>query len=66
MGKNLLRAVDVAQELSVSESYAYKVIKQLNDELKAKGYCTVSGRVSRQYFYERFYGTEREDADAGI
>ena len=47
---------EVAQELSVSKPYAYRLIRQLNEELKAKGFITISGRVNRQYFYERLYG----------
>ena len=36
------------------------------DELKAKGYTTVGGRVSRQYYYEKIYGAEKEKADACV
>lgn len=60
--KSFIRADEVAEELDVSKSYAYKVIKQLNDELSAKGYITtVAGRISRQYFNERVYGAERRE-----
>ena len=59
--KSYIRADEVAEELDVSKSYAYKVIKQLNDELSAKGYITVAGRISRQYFNERVYGAERRE-----
>lgn len=51
-----IRADDVAQELSVSEPYAYKLIRKLNEELKAQGFITIAGRVNRQYFYEKLYG----------
>ena len=40
--KSFIRAYEVAEELDVSKSYAYKVIKQLNDELSAKGNITVA------------------------
>lgn len=33
--------------------HAYKVIRGLNDELKAQGYITRSGRIPAKYFYER-------------
>ena len=56
MKNRFICAEEVAQELSVSKPYAYKLIRQLNDELKAKGFITISGRVNRQYFYERLYG----------
>ena len=41
----------------MSRSYAYRLIKQLNAELREKGYMTIAGRVNRQYFKERLYGT---------
>ena len=36
MENKFIRADDVAQELSVSKPYAYKLIRKLNEELKAK------------------------------
>ena len=58
---SFMRVDDVAQELGVSKSYAYKLIQRLNAELREKGFLTISGRVSRNYFTEKFcYGeTER-------
>ena len=38
MENKFIRAEEVAQELSVSKPYAYKLIRQLNEELKAKGF----------------------------
>lgn len=40
----------------MSIAYAYKLVKQLNKELEDKGFFTIRGRVSKQYFEERFYG----------
>ncbi len=54
MNKNFMTVDEVANELGVSKSFAYKVIHQLNNELKAMGYLTVAGRVSRAYFIEKF------------
>ena len=48
-----IRADELAAELDVSKALAYKMINQWNEELKAKGYTTVGGRVSRQYYYEK-------------
>lgn len=56
MNNKFICAEEMAQELSVSKPYAYKLIKRLNDELKEKGFITISGRVNRQYFNERLYG----------
>ena len=60
MENKFMRVEEVAAELGVSVSYAYKVIRRLNDELKEKGFITVSGKVSRQYFNERVYGPGKE------
>lgn len=59
-----IRADELAAELDVSKALAYKMINQWNEELKAKGYTTVGGRVSRQYYYEKIYGAEKEKADS--
>ena len=58
--KAFMRADEVAEELDVSKAYAYKIIRQLNDELSAKGFITVAGRVNRQYFHERLYGAGKK------
>lgn len=51
-----MSAEDIARVTGMSEQYAYKLIKQLNSELEAKGYFTIRGRISKQYFEECFYG----------
>ena len=47
---------EIQQIVGISKSKAYRLIQELNGELKEKGYLTVPGRVSRKYFEERFYG----------
>lgn len=49
-------ADEVAEQLSISKPFAYKIIKGLNKELEAKGFITIAGRVSRKFFEERVYG----------
>lgn len=61
MENRFIRADEVAKELDISKPYAYKLIKKLNDELKEKGFVTISGRVNRQYFNERLYGAGKEN-----
>ena len=52
-----MRVDEVANELGVSVPYAYKVIQRLNAELQEKGCLTISGRVNRNFFMEKFcYG----------
>lgn len=64
--KMLLGASDLAEILGMSKPYCYKVIKSMNDELKANGYFTVSGKVSRTYFEEKFYGTGEVSQNADL
>lgn len=44
---------DVAQALKVSKSFAYKVIRNMNAELKEQGFFTMSGRINKQFFLEK-------------
>ena len=61
--KRFLNVHDVAGFLEVSDSMAYKIIQQLNKELKSKGYIVIAGKVSRKYFLERVYAGEDEETD---
>ena len=56
---------EVIRTLGVSRGKAYKVINQLNDELKAQGYIIIAGKCSRKYFNEKFYGSERQSEGGG-
>lgn len=57
MGNSVfIRADEIAQELDISRAMAYRLVHDWNEELKAQGYCTVAGRVSRQYYHEKMYG----------
>jgi len=51
--KLYMNAQEVAEAMGISVAFAYKIIRNLNAELKQKGFITVSGRVNRQYFMER-------------
>ena len=62
---SFMRVDDVAQELGVSKSYAYKLIRQMNEELAKTGGITISGRIDRKFFHEKFYGTRTETARKG-
>lgn len=55
--KKFITVQEVAEELGISVSYAYKLIRQLNAEREADGFVTIKGRISRQYFDARIYGT---------
>jgi len=55
-----MRVDEVAEELGASKPYAYKLIKKLNEELAQTGCITISGRIDRKFFHEKFYGTKNE------
>ena len=59
MEKNFMTVEEVAEELKVSKSYAYKVIRELNAELQGLGYLTISGRGNTSFFRKKLcYGEE--------
>ena len=64
MANQFMRAEEVAKELGISKSFAYKLIRQLNQELKAKGFVTISGRINRDYFQERLYQMQKGMKDS--
>ena len=55
-----IKADKLANELDISQAMPYKMIAQRNAELRAKGYTTVGGRVSRRYYQEKIYGAGEE------
>ncbi|MBO1679962.1 DNA-binding protein [Bittarella massiliensis (ex Durand et al. 2017)] len=60
-GKMFMRVEEVAEELGVSVPYAYKLIRAMNEELRKTGCITISGRIDRKFFHEKFYGTRNKD-----
>lgn len=51
--KTFMTVEEVAKELNVSKSYAYKVVRELNAEMKQLGYLTVTGRVNTKFFRKK-------------
>ena len=60
-GSAFVTAPEAAQLLHISTSHAYKVIHRLNQELKAQGFLTIAGRISRDYLLQRTMGKESEE-----
>ena len=56
--KSFMTVEEVANELGVSKSYAYKVVRELNTELQKLGYLTVSGRVNTNSFRKKLCYSE--------
>ncbi len=57
MSDLFMRVDEVAEVMGVSNSYAYKIIRRFNKELKKTGCVTMKGRIDRKYFYDNFYST---------
>lgn len=51
--QSFMKVGQVMEILQCSQSKAYKVMKQLNNELEKDGYLTIDGRISRDYLCER-------------
>lgn len=56
MSKYYIEKKEIMEALDVSDSKALAIIRELNDQLKEKGYVTVAAKVSRKYFEEKYYG----------
>lgn len=52
-----ITAAEIATECGISASTAYKIIRELNTELKNMGKVTLSGKINRR-FYEKKMGFE--------
>lgn len=58
MEKRYITANEVAIQMGVSSRTGYRIVQQLNKELKEKGYITTPGKCPKKYFSERTYGME--------
>lgn len=57
MQKNLFyTAKEVQEMLDVSRGKAYKIIRELNEQLQGDGYIVIAGKIPKQFFDEHFYG----------
>ena len=56
-----MRVSEGAEELGVSQSYANKLVRQLNKELAETGCIVIPGRIDRKFFHEKLYGTRKEN-----
>ena len=46
--------------------YAYKLIRQMNEELAKTGCITISGRIDRKFFHEKFMAREPRRRERGV
>lgn len=53
MADRLLGVKEVNKILGRKDSYSYKIMKKLNNELKEQGYFVNNGKIPAKYFYKR-------------
>lgn len=53
--KTYFSVEDIMLITGVKQSKAYQIIRDLNYELKNKGYITIAGQVSKKFFNEKYY-----------
>ena len=52
--KALLDVDEVAEICKVKRGKAYSIIREINKEMKEKGFIIIRGRVNRSYLLKRF------------
>ena len=62
---SMIDVEEVCEQLKVSRSYAYRVIRRLNSDLKEQGILTIPGKVNSAYLEERYFATETPEARKG-
>lgn len=55
----MMNVSDVANELGISKGHAYKIIRQLNEQLAREGYIVIAGKVPKNYWKTKFFGYEQ-------
>lgn len=60
----MMTAEDVAKELGVSKGHAYKLIRELNGELKKAGYLVIAWKVPKAFWETKFYGYNQPNQTA--
>jgi len=49
-------AEEVSVMLGISIGTSYRIIRNLNKELKSKGFIVIAGKLPIRYFEEKYYG----------
>ena len=49
----------------IKTTFDQQLVRQMNEELAKTGCITISGRIDRKFFHEKFYGTRTETTRKG-
>lgn len=66
MSRQTYNAKELGEVLGCSESMAYKFIRQMNDELKSKGFLVLRGKVPAAYVEKRFFGVKAAEGEGSV
>lgn len=61
--QQLLGVDEVAETFGVSRSYAYRVIRKLNNERQESGHYVVPGKANQAFHFEKLFGIPERQAD---
>lgn len=61
---HMITADDVSKELGISKGHAYKLIREMNEELKKEGYLVIAGKVPKAFWETKFYGYRSDNVSA--
>lgn len=62
--KTFMTVDEVAEELRVSKSKAYQIVREINAEMQRQGYLIVTGRVNRAFFQKKVcYSESRKGSE---
>jgi hypothetical protein len=53
-------AGDIVKMLDVSMGKSYKILREMNRDLSYKGFLTIVGKITVEYFKEKWYGGAKE------
>ncbi|WP_144487120.1 ICEBs1 excisionase [Bacillus pumilus] len=56
--KEFLDVNDIMKIMDVSQNKAYKMIRELNSQLKDNGFKVMKGKVNKSYFESCYYATK--------
>jgi len=56
MNKIYYTAEEVSMMLGISMGTSYRLIRNLNKELRDKGFIVIAGKLPIKYFEEKYYG----------
>lgn len=65
MAKQYMTADEVSKVAGVCKGTAYRLIREMNQELKEEGYLTIAGKVPTAYFKKKYYGFEEIEEEVG-